>query len=229
MSINSGTTGYFDTLGNSATVASTIAGGGTLAKVDSGALFLTGSNSFAGGTILSAGTLNINADAALGAVPASPTTNLTIAGGTLQFGANNVTVNARRTIAVNSGVTAYFDPRGFSSATIAGAISGPGAVAMAGSGTLTLSGTSTYTGLTSVNIGALALASASLSSSNVSVGTSGTLAASGVASISGSLTNNGTLNLANGSIDTLNVGKLSLATNAVLNFDVGSTPGSSWR
>ena len=227
MAINSGATGYFDTLGNSATVASTIAGGGTLAKVDSGALYLTGSNSFTGGTILSAGALNINTDAALGAVPSSPTTNLTFSGGTLQFGANNITINARRTIAVGSGATAYFDPHGFSSATVAGAISGPGAVAVAGSGTLTLSGTSTYTGLTTVNIGTLALASASLSSSNVSVGTSGTLAASGVASLSGSLTNNGTVNLVNGSIDTLNVGKLSLASNSVLDFDVGSTPGSS--
>ena len=161
-------------------------------------------------------------------MPGSPTTNLTIAGGTLQFGANNVTINARRTIAVNSGVTAFFDPHGFSSATIAGAISGSGAVAMAGSGTLTLTGTSTYTGLTTVNIGTLGLASASLSSSNVSVGaTGGTLAASGVSSISGSLTNNGTLNLANGSIDTLTVGKLFLASNAALYFDVGSTAGSS--
>ena len=66
IAINSGATGCFDTLGNSATVASTIAGGGTLAKVDGGAvLYLTGSNSFTGGTVLSAGTLNINADAAL--------------------------------------------------------------------------------------------------------------------------------------------------------------------
>lgn len=228
MAINSGATGFFDTLGNSATVASTITGGGTLAKVDSGALYLTGSSSFTGGTILSAGTLNIASDAALGAVPGSPATNLTMAGGTLQFGANNITINARRTIAVNSGATAYFDPHGFTSATIAGAISGSGAVAMAGSGTLTLTGTSTYTGLTTVNIGTLALASASISSSNVSVGaTGGTLAASGVASISGSLTNNGTLNLANGSIDTLTVGKLFLASNAALYFDVGSTAGSS--
>ena len=94
-----------------------------------------------------------------------------------------------------------------------------------------MTGSSNYTGLTSVNIGTLALASASLSSSNVRVGpiSSGTLAASGNSSISGSLSvaGNGTVSLASGPANTLTVGKLYLSNNAVLDFYVGSTAGSS--
>ena len=68
LSLNAGATGTIDTQGNSATIAGPMVGSGTLAKAGAGGvLYLTGSNSFTGGTVLSAGTLNINADAALGA------------------------------------------------------------------------------------------------------------------------------------------------------------------
>ena len=76
----------------------------TLTKTGVGKLVLTGSNSFAS-TTMSAGTLAVNSDAALGAVPALGT-NITLSGGsTLRFDAA-MTVNSNRGIALGtSGAT----------------------------------------------------------------------------------------------------------------------------
>ncbi len=131
-----------------------------LAKIGSGTLTLSNANnSYNGGTTISGGILNINADTALGAVPSPAATNLTFAAnGTLQFGANGVSLSANRNIAVNGGVTATLDTQGYA-ATIAGTIAdgtgGPGALFKAGSGTLTLTGVNLYSGGTTINSGIL--------------------------------------------------------------------------
>jgi fibronectin-binding autotransporter adhesin len=231
----SGVTATFDTQGNSATIAGTIADGtggpGALFKANSGTLYLTGANTYSGGTTINSGILNINADAALGTPPASPATNITFTNNsTLQFGANNVTLSAKRNIAINSGVTATFDNNGYA-AGLAGAITGSGSLATAGAGILTLSGSNTYSGSTAVNVGTLNVASPGfLGTTAISVGGSGSLAATGTTSVGGnvSVAAGGQINLASGGINSLSIGGgLSLATGAALDFNLGTTAGVS--
>ncbi|MCW5912187.1 MAG: autotransporter-associated beta strand repeat-containing protein [Cyclobacteriaceae bacterium] len=132
----------------------------SIVKNGSGSLSLSGSNSYTGGTILSAGTLNINSATAIG------TGTFTISGGildnssagaitlstnnpqnwngnfaftgtqNLNMGTGSVTPNASRQVTVNGGEL-----------TIGGVIGG-GAIGISklGSGTLTLAGANTFTG-----------------------------------------------------------------------------------
>ena len=128
-------------------------GGSVLALTKSGAGMqaLSGSNTYSGGTTISGGILNINADAALGAAAGA----VTFAGnGTLQAGASGIVLNASRTININSGVAATFDTQGYSM-TVAGGINGSGGVAEIGGGALVLSGNNAYAGPTTVNAGTL--------------------------------------------------------------------------
>jgi fibronectin-binding autotransporter adhesin len=144
----------------SVSLAGVISGTGAVEMSGSGQLILSGANQYAGGTTINGGILNINADGALGTAPSSAATNVTFNhNGTLQFGANNVSLNANRTIAVNSGVTATFDTYG-NAATIAGLIvdgTGSGSIAVVGSGELTLTGSNTYSGATYVNVATLSI------------------------------------------------------------------------
>jgi autotransporter-associated beta strand protein len=143
---------------SSTTYTGIMSGLGSLVKTGSGTFTLTGSNSYASGTTVNGGVLNINADAALGAVPGSPLTNVIFSNnGTLQFGANAITLSASRGFAINGGVTATLDTQGFS-ATVNGAIndgSGSGALRKVGTGTLVLTGVNGYSGGTTINSGIL--------------------------------------------------------------------------
>ena len=183
----------------SGSASAILAGSGALTKSTGGTVTLTGVNTYSGGTVINGGTLNINADAALGAVPGAAATNLTFTGnGTLQFGANTQTTGATRNIAINSGVTATIDTNGNATEIIAGAIingTGTGALTKGGgSGILTLSGVSTYTGATAINTGTLNLTGA-LGSTAVTLATGTVLTGSGSTAttglIGGSLTVNG--------------------------------------
>lgn len=229
-----GVTATFDTQGNTATIAGTIADGtggpAALLKANSGTLNLTGANTYSGGTTINGGILNIKSDAALGTVPASPATNITFTNNsTLQFGANNVTVSASRSVAINSGVTATFDNNGYAAVGLAGAITGSGSLATAGPGILTLSGSNTYTGSTSINVGTLNVASPGfLGATAISVGGSGALAATGTTSVGGnvSVATGGHVNLANGGINNLTIaGGLTLTNGAALDINLGTTAG----
>ena len=97
--IANGQTAILDTNGNNVSFATGLSGGGGLSKAGSGILTLTSANTYAGGTTISGGTLNINTDAALGATTANP--NISFNGaGTLQFatGFNGTTLSARATL-----------------------------------------------------------------------------------------------------------------------------------
>ena len=98
-------------------------GGGNYTLTLAGLFTFSGSSSYGGGTILSSGLLNINGDAAFGAVPVSPATNLTFAGNsTLQAG-GTVSLATNRNVSIGSGVTATIDTNS-NSITITGVISG---------------------------------------------------------------------------------------------------------
>ena len=125
-----------DTNGQPVTFSSGLnSNGGSLTKIGAGTLTLGAAGTYTGGTVINGGILAITADNALGTAPASPATNITINGATLQFAANNITLSANRTVQVgSSGGT--LDTEG-NSITFNGLFSGPGGLTKVGSGTLT--------------------------------------------------------------------------------------------
>ncbi|MEI7730038.1 MAG: autotransporter-associated beta strand repeat-containing protein [Verrucomicrobiota bacterium] len=90
-------------------------------------------NTYSGGTILASGNLSINNDANLGAVPATPTTNITFMGGTLRNAASTTfpVVHANRI--VNLTTSGGFLSSGFNTSplVINGKITGPGFLGIA--------------------------------------------------------------------------------------------------
>ncbi len=150
---------------SSGTIAGSIQGAGGLFKAGTNSLFLTGSNSYTGGTTISLGILNISSDAALGAVPGSPTTNLSFTGvtGSLTFLAPT-TLNANRLISISNTTTTGATFSGAVPFTIAGNISGIagtplGVAGFAGSSLMYVGGTLTnLNGLAMSGTGVLTLA-----------------------------------------------------------------------
>jgi autotransporter-associated beta strand protein len=88
--------GVFDTNGNNATIAGVISGL-ALTKTGAGTLVLANASNTHASTTVTGGTLQISSDSALGAVPGTLATNITLDGGTLQCAAG-FTINANRGI-----------------------------------------------------------------------------------------------------------------------------------
>ncbi|HEV7407126.1 MAG TPA: autotransporter-associated beta strand repeat-containing protein [Bradyrhizobium sp.] len=128
--------------------------GGSLVKVGSGTLVLSGVNNYTGDTTISAGTLQLGN------------------GGTTGSIIGNVTNNAN--FAINRSDTVVFG----------GTISGSGAFQQLGSGTTTLSGANTYTGATTIAAGTLALSGAGSIASSSGVVADGTFDISGGSGVS---------------------------------------------
>ncbi len=126
------------------TINTAIIGVGSMTKTGAGTLILTGGNSYAGGTFLNAGKLNINNASALGYGA------LTFNGGTLQT-ASTITYSGLITLAAGGGM---IDTLGNNS-IFSGVISGVGTLTNASTATLTLTGVNTYTGGTVLNSGIL--------------------------------------------------------------------------
>ncbi|SFQ70890.1 outer membrane autotransporter barrel domain-containing protein [Variovorax sp. OK605] len=163
--------------------------GGSLVKVGSGTLTLSGANSYTGGTALHQGRLNVGHSQALGTGALSMDDDTT-----LGFSADGVVLaNAVK-------LTGQNDPiidTGTFSATLAGAITGGGFITKQGSGTLTLSGANTYTGATNVAQGTLKAGAAnSFSAASAhSVAVGATLDLAGLNQSVASLANSGTVSL----------------------------------
>ena len=119
--------GTIDTQGFATTIAQGITGAGALTKTGAGALTLTGNNAYAGGTTISAGTLQLGNGGTTGSIIGD---------------------------VANSGVLAF---NRSDANTFAGAISGTGSVSQIGTGTTILTGDSTYTGGTTISAGTLQL------------------------------------------------------------------------
>ncbi len=137
-------------------------GTGSVTKLDAGTAYLSGNNTYSGGTFLNAGVLNIGSNTALGAIPASATTNLTFTdNGTLQAGAASISLPVTRNVAINSGITGRFDTNG-NTMLIGGVISGASAAGFtkAGAGTMILGANESYAGPTTITGGILQLATA---------------------------------------------------------------------
>ena len=159
---------------DSITFSKVISGSGNVAMLGPGTLVLGGSNTYTGGTTLSAGQLNVNNAFGLS------TGTLTIAGGTLgnasgaavtlstnnaQIWSGNFTFAGANDLNLGAGAVALNGSRTVTVASgnlfVAGAIGGSGgSLTKAGSGTLTLGGANTYGGATVVSGGTLQLAPA---------------------------------------------------------------------
>ena len=157
------------TLTGTNTAANTLAAGvgdgaaaTSLTKSGAGSWTLTGSNSYTGSTLISAGTLTLSGSAALGSGSA-----LTLGGGALDLGTLSKTVAAVSiTAAAASGDTirngslagtSYAASLASGNAIVSANLlaNGSGGLTKSGAGTLTLTGANTYTGATTINGGEL--------------------------------------------------------------------------
>ena len=152
-----------DTNGQNVTLASNLtSSGGSLEKLGTGILTLSGVNTFAAGTTLTAGTLSLGSAGALGpADPTDPTAGLiSFAGGTLQSTASN-TLDYSGRFSTAAG-QAYSIDTNSESVTFASDLTSSGAsLAKLGAGTLSLTGSNDVSGGLSLQGGTLELGSSS--------------------------------------------------------------------
>lgn len=118
---------FIDTNGFDETAASGLMGSGTLTKTGAGTLTLTGANSYGGGTVITAGILQLGDSGITGSITGDVVDNAA-----LLFNRSD-------------------------SVTFGGAVSGSGAVSQIGTGTTILTGTGSFTGGTTIAAGILQL------------------------------------------------------------------------
>lgn len=149
--------------------------------------------------------LLVNSDAALGAVPASATTQINVLKtSALQLGAG-VTLNANRGVSVSSGATLILiATSAVTGSEVAGSISGAGNL-LINSGTnrvMILSGNNTYSGTTTIRSGTLRTGSTTALSSNSALALTGTLNLAGFSNSIGSLSGTGGVTLGSATLTT---------------------------
>jgi fibronectin-binding autotransporter adhesin len=182
--------------GVSTTYSGGMSGSGSLNKVGGGILTLTGTNTYSGGTTLSAGEVSIAGISNIG----GPGASLTFNGGVLQVTGTNLT--SIDNLAVNwSTFNGGFDIASSANTfSLGNALSGTGGLTKSGPGVLLLMASSTFSGPTAVNGGTLNVAHPlSLQSSTVTVNSGGvlTVGSSATTLTFGALGGSGTLALNN--------------------------------
>ena len=165
-SITLGGSATIDTNGSTFDISSVISGAPyALNKSGAGTLILTGTNTYGGGTTVSAGTLRISGDSNIGS------------GGSLTLNANTI-LQAGAAMSLSShpitlGGSASIDTNGHD-VSISSIISGAsGLLNKINAGTLTLTGTNTYGGGTTVSAGTLQI------SDDSNIGSGGSLTLNG--------------------------------------------------
>ncbi|WP_445379179.1 autotransporter-associated beta strand repeat-containing protein [Pseudochrobactrum asaccharolyticum] len=138
--------GTVDTMSFDTTMSGVVSGAGALTKTGTGILTLSSTNTYAGGTAINGGVIEVSADANLGVATGA----LSFDGGTLRTTAG---LNMNRATVLNAGGATFDVTTGILAQ--AGAISGTGPITKSSTGTLILSGTNTYTGTTTVTAGTL--------------------------------------------------------------------------
>jgi len=154
ITLGNGTTLTFSNASGAVTIASTLAGSGTLNKAGAGALALTSTGNEAnmsGGISVTGGTLQISDDNALSSGA------LTLDGGT--FASSNVdfTVDNAIVLGAAGGTFNVGGGGGATQLTLSGVISGSGSLTKTGQAILQLSGNNVYTGITNLTAGTLLL------------------------------------------------------------------------
>lgn len=194
--------------------ANNIGGASGLAKSGTGALTLSGPNTYSGGTTLGAGQLNINDGGTSSANSPIGTGPLTISGGALgNTSASDVTLLANiaqnwngnfgyagsgNNLNLGTGPVTLSADRQINvtanTLTVGGVISGAASLTKIGNGTLTLNGENTFSGGMTVAAGQLNLGTGGMSSANSAIGT-------------------GPLTLTGGAIDNTSGGDMTLLPN----------------
>ncbi len=126
-----------------------ISGNGSLTMLGAGPLALSGTNSYTGGTLLDAGTLNFTANA----LPTGANA-ITFNGGILQWATGNSTDVSAAIAPIAASQLANIDTNG-NNVTFGHPLSGQGGLTKYGAGILTLTASNSYTGGTLVDAGTL--------------------------------------------------------------------------
>ncbi|WP_221032166.1 autotransporter-associated beta strand repeat-containing protein [Actomonas aquatica] len=234
------------------TADSVISGTGGLTQSGSGTLNLSGINTYAGSTSVSAGTLSISSANALGTTGSGTTVSsgatLALAGSGTTFAAESLTLNGTGAsgagaLANTSGNNTYTGNISLASAstvtvasgttlTTTGTLSGTGNLTKSGAGILDLSsGSNSFSGSTTVSAGTLRASAAGAlgSTSGVTVNSGGTLAlATSSGTYTPSLTLNGTGTASSGALANTTgantwSGNITLASSSSIDVAAGSS------
>ena len=167
------------------TLANIIKGNGSVSNVSTGAITLSGANTYSGGTTISAGRLALSGNGSLG------TGSIQITGGELNMGGKSIT-NSLSSLSGGtlSNGTLTNDGGNYSmeSGTVSAVLAGTNGLNKSTSGVLTLSGNNTYSGATTINAGTL-YANGNIANSAVTINSGATL--SGTAQIGNLVVNSG--------------------------------------
>ncbi|MES2207138.1 MAG: autotransporter-associated beta strand repeat-containing protein [Pseudomonadota bacterium] len=182
-------------------------GSGDFTKLGGGTLSLAGANTATGATIISAGTLSAAAASNLssGAMTLASGTTLNITGAT----------NLTQAIALTGNATVSNS----AALSLSGVISGSSTLTKDGTGTLTVSNSSnTTSGNTTVSAGTLSLTG---NLNSITVGSGATLAGTGTANGAVNIASGGTLSPGVGGVGTLTLNQgLSMASGSTLAVDI---------